>query len=191
MGQPKQLLSWGGKTVLEHVLDSLASAGLTDIVVVLGFRAQAIAGRLTGRPVKLVVNRYFRCGMSSSIRAALKHVPAGSGIMLFLADQPLVGPDILARLVAEFERGERGIVVPVHRGRRGNPVIFHPRYRDEMSKLQGDIGAREIVAAHEDDVAEVETSEAVLWDIDTAQDYRLAREIEKGKNPNGTREQAQ
>lgn len=190
MGQPKQLLPWRGKTVLEHVLDNLSSLDLKGVVVVLGFEADDIARRISRYPVKVVINRGFRRGMSSSIRVGLEHVPAESGVMLFLADQPFIGRDTVGRLIAEFEGGRKGIVVPVHRGRRGNPVLFHPRYRVELSGIEGDTGARGIVAAHEDDMMEVEVSEAVLRDIDTVQDYNLARELEKGTGLDGEEEQA-
>ncbi|MBM2832467.1 MAG: molybdenum hydroxylase accessory protein, YgfJ family [Dehalococcoidia bacterium] len=190
MGQPKQLLPWRGKTVLEHVLDNLSSLDLKGVVVVLGFEADEIARRISRYPVKVVINREFRRGMSSSIRVGLEHVPAESAVMLFLADQPLIGRETIGRLIAEFEVGRKGIVVPVHRGRRGNPVLFHPRYRAELAVIQGDTGARGIVAAHEEDVMEVEVSEAVLRDIDTVQDYNLARELEKGTGLDGEEEQA-
>lgn len=184
MGQPKQLLSWKGKTVLEQVLGTLSSLSLAGIVVVLGFKAREIAKKIGGRPVEVVVNRRFRQGMASSIRVGLRHVSPDSGIMLFLADQPLIGVDIISRLLEEFDMGRGGIVVPVYRGRRGHPVLFHARYRAEMARLRGDVGAREIIAAHEEDVVEVEASDAILRDIDTPQDYRLMKDLEGGNAPN-------
>ncbi|MBI2935019.1 MAG: NTP transferase domain-containing protein, partial [Chloroflexi bacterium] len=90
-----------------------------------------------------------------------------------LCDQPNLTPEIINRLIAAFKAGKAGIIVPVHQGRRGNPVVLDLSYRHELMDLSGDVGARQLLARHAGDVHEVEAgSDAVLQDIDTEDQFR-------------------
>ena len=90
-----------------------------------------------------------------------------------LGDQPAVDSRTINRLVEEFQRSSRGIIVPAYRGRRGNPVLLAATYKKELLALEGDIGGREVIAHHPDDVREVAVdSPGVVTDIDTPEDYR-------------------
>jgi molybdenum cofactor cytidylyltransferase len=76
-------------------------------------------------------------------------------------------------LIHAFEKGERGIIVPSFRGRRGHPVIFHRRYKKELLDLRGDVGGRSVIERHPEDVRFVHVkSMGVVKDVDTWQDYK-------------------
>jgi molybdenum cofactor cytidylyltransferase len=91
--------------------------------------------------------------------------------MVMLADMPLLRPEHLDRLIAAFAPKEgRSIVVPVFEGRRGNPVLWSGDYFASMRRLQGDAGARRLIAEHADQLIEVDLgSDAVVIDVDTPQ----------------------
>jgi molybdenum cofactor cytidylyltransferase len=173
MGRPKQLLPYGRGTILAQVVDNLLASAADEVIVVLGHRMMDITGTLAGRPVKLAVNPRYEEGMSTSIVAGLKAAaPEAQGYMLVMGDQPAVDRRTIDRLIAEYNGRGRGIVVPVYRGRRGNPVIFAAGYKPELLAVQGDIGGRDIVSRHPDDVLEVAVdSPGVVSDIDTPEDY--------------------
>ncbi len=174
MGKLKQLLPFGDSTILGQVLKNLLESSLDEIIVVLGYRAEEIASRIADMPVKIVINQDFRQGMSSSIRKGLTQMPESSAIMISLGDQPLIGKEIVDRLLEEFSGGEHGIVAPAYKGRRGHPVIFDAKYQLELSRLEGDVGAKAIVEAHPEDVLQVEIdSESIVGDIDNKNDYSL------------------
>ncbi len=157
------------------MIDTISSAeGVAETIVVLGHKASELAERIGHKPVKVVVNPDYRSGMSTSISRGVASVHSSArGIMLALGDQPLIEKWIIARLISAFREHAQGIVVPVYRGKRGHPVIFDVKYRDELSSLSGDVGARGIIAAHPEDVLELEIeSEAILHDIDDEHDYR-------------------
>ena len=74
-----------------------------------------------------------------------------------LADMPRIGAGLIDRLIAAYNPVEgRSIVVPTHRGKRGNPVLWDRRYFAEMRDLAGDVGARHLIGAHADQVCEIE-----------------------------------
>jgi molybdenum cofactor cytidylyltransferase len=177
MGVTKQLLPFGHNTILGQVIRNALESNLDEIVVVLGYQAQEIGQNISDAPVKVVVNPEFREGLSSSIKKGLSNITETSAVMILLGDQPLVGKEIINRLLTELGRGDRGIIVPVYDNIRGHPVIFTPLYRDELLALQGDVGGKEIVRAHPEDVTEVNIdSEAVICDIDDRDDYQTQLE---------------
>ncbi|MGD9116757.1 MAG: nucleotidyltransferase family protein [Dehalococcoidia bacterium] len=168
MGKLKQLMPLGDSTILEQTLSHLLGSKISDIVVVLGHKAEDITKRLSGRPVKIVVNPLYRQGMATSIAAGLKFIDSqAEAVMLVMADQPYVDSATIDRLAAAFD-GNKGIVIPTYQGQRGHPLIFARNYKSQLSKLKGDVGGREIIKENQDDVLEVPVDcEGILIDIDT------------------------
>jgi molybdenum cofactor cytidylyltransferase len=150
---------------------------------VLGAEEEKIRLAVGGRPVRLVVNRRYRNGMATSIVAGVRAASTGADwIMIALGDQPLIEPETYRRVTEACTDCDRGIVLPVHGERRGNPVVFSSAYRGELLKLKGDIGGRELVAQHLGDVLEVAVDSAsVLADIDDRVDYGRYRRSRTGR----------
>jgi len=174
MGTPKLLLPWGGRTVLEQVVENVLLAGPDEVIVVLGHRAEELKPLLK-REVRVVVNPDHRRGMSSSLVCGVQAARTGA-VMVVLGDQPQIGPEVIGKVLKAFRESDKGIVVPCFDGKRGHPVIFDLKYREELLRLKGDVGAREVVRAHPQDVLEVPVdSPSILRDIDTQEDYEELR----------------
>jgi molybdenum cofactor cytidylyltransferase len=173
IGQPKQLMPFGRSTILERTIDNLLNSAVSETIVVLGYRNEEIRQTISGKPVKIAINPDYQQGMSASIIAGLKQVDKRArAVLIALGDQPFVDSQTITSLVEAFIANKRGIIIPVYQGRRGNPVIFAVRYKGELLNLKGDVGGREIIKRHPDDVLEVTVNcEGVLLDIDTAENY--------------------
>ncbi len=181
MGRPKQLLPWQGKTLLLHILESLLASDADEIILVLGHEADRIRSSLPALPIKIAVNPDYRQGMASSLRQGLLAMDPGSeAFLLCLADQPGIGPEIMNTIISTFRQADpqRGIVRPVYRGRRGHPVLIGARYLEEtLELLKGDVGARQILLNHPEDILDVDMEmDVILRDIDTPEEYRAYRE---------------
>jgi molybdenum cofactor cytidylyltransferase len=174
MGTMKQLLPWGKRTILQHVIDTASAVNPAEIIVVLGHNASEISGVLKDEPVKIAVNKEFSNGMSSSLKTALRHVSPESDTYVFmLGDQPLVTVDLLRLLLEHHNKSKLGITVPVYKNEKGRPVIIDSKYREELTTMEGEIGAKQVIDAHPDDVQEIPVySEEVIVDIDTQEEYR-------------------
>ena len=176
MGRPKQLLAWQGKTLLQHVLENLIHSNADEIILVLGHEAEAIRKSLTEFQIKIVINPDYQQGMASSLRQGLLAMdPTSEAFLVMLADQPGIGPEIMNRMIRDFQRADpkRGIVRPVYRGLRGHPVLIGVRYLEEALQLQGDVGARQILVNHPEDILEIDVDQdVVLKDIDTPEEYQ-------------------
>lgn len=173
MGRPKALLPVEGTTFLGHVLATLRAAGVSPVRVVLGQQAEEIRAAVTLRPDVVVINPTPQAGMLSSVRHGVRALPEEvDGFLLWPVDHPTVLPDTIRRLVAAFRAGGAPIVVPVHAGRRGHPVLFASRIKDELLAAPDAVGARAVVAAHEDAVRAVEVHDpGVVADVDTPEAY--------------------
>lgn len=89
MGQPKLLLPWGKVTIIEQTVENVVKAGIPEVIVVLGCMAEEMEKKLAKHPVKTVVNRDYKNGMSSSFICGLKAMRGDvQGVMLVLGDQP-------------------------------------------------------------------------------------------------------
>jgi len=177
MGKLKQLMPLGGKTILEQTVDNLLNSRVSEVIVVLGYKAEAMAEKVATRPVKIAVNPAYHQGMSTSIVTGLNLInDKARAVMLALADQPFVDSQTINRLIGEFDSHNKGIAIPVYHGRRGHPVIFAVKYKEELLGLTGDIGGRLIIDHHPDDILEVAVNcEGICIDIDTVDSYHLER----------------
>jgi molybdenum cofactor cytidylyltransferase len=176
MGQNKLFLTYNSTPLIVHAVDTLLSSVIDQVIVVVGHEADRVKESLRERPVTIVVNPDYRDGLSTSVRAGLAAVPAEAGaIMICLADQPLLEPADVNRLVCAFaEATEKGksIIVPFFKGQRGNPVILDSSYKESILEVVGDVGCRRVIKRNPDRVLAVEMeTDHVVRDIDTLQDY--------------------
>jgi molybdenum cofactor cytidylyltransferase len=173
MGQPKQLMPFGQSTIVERTIDYLLNSAVSETIVVLGYKGEEIRKTIARKPIKIAINPDYQQGMSTSIIAGLKQVDKRArAVLIALGDQPFVNSQTITSLVEAFIANNRGILIPVYQGRRGNPVIFAIKYKGELLNLKGDVGGREIIKLHPDDVLEVAVNcEGVLLDIDTMENY--------------------
>ena len=181
MGQAKQLLALGESTVLAQTLAHAQAAALHEIILVLGASAEAIRGQLSPQGLKIVVNDAYQQGIASSLQAGLSAVdPNSDAALIILGDQPFIRPQTLDRIVEEYRRSQAQIVIPVHQGQRGNPVLLDRSVFAEVMALQGDVGSRAIFTKHLDRTVNVEVEDkAILLDLDDPADYqRLKTKIE-------------
>jgi molybdenum cofactor cytidylyltransferase len=185
MGPSNKLLEpIGGKPIVAHVAGVALESGADPVIVVTGFDAARVAAALSALQVTMVHNPVFEDGLSSSLRTGLSAVPPDSdGALILLGDMPAVEVSALGALLAAFN-GRDAICVPVHDGRRGNPVLWGSRYFAEMMALTGDVGAKQLIAQHEKRVAEVTVgSDSIFADVDTPADLvRLTRDARERRS---------
>lgn len=171
-GSAKQALPWRDTTLVAHSARIALNSGLDPVIVVLGHEAETVERSLKGLPVRVVFNPDFEAGQSTSLQKGLQALPGQAGAAIFLlADQPLVTEDPIARLVQAHRESAAPACVPSFEGERGNPVLFDRSLFEELMRLRGDTGGRELLEKYKDSVAFVPADRTVLLDIDTAEDY--------------------
>jgi CTP:molybdopterin cytidylyltransferase MocA len=170
-GRPKALVEVNGRTLAERGADLLRSGGADPILIVTGAAPVHLPG------AQAVDNPDWHTGMGSSLRAALRALTSTqdvSAVVVALADQPLVGPESVARLIAAYRAGA-GVAVAAYDGQPRNPVLLAREHWPEViATATGDTGARAFLRARADLVTLVECGDTGRPDdIDTPAD--LAR----------------
>jgi molybdenum cofactor cytidylyltransferase len=183
MGEANKLIAdLGGKPMVRRTVDAVLASRIRPIIVVTGHQAAEVSAALAGLDVILVTNPDFATGLASSLKAGVRALPQDcAGALVVLGDMPRIAPEHLDRLIEAFEcQKGAAIIVPVHGGRQGNPVLWPAAYFPELLQLEGDAGAKRLIAAHPGDVREVDLgTDAIFVDVDTPE--ALARE--RGSDP--------
>jgi len=176
MGSQKVVLPYGGSTVVGHIADELLAGAVDSVLVVVGHEAERVREALGDRRVTVVENPDYRAGMLSSVRCGLRALPDGcEAVLLALGDQPAVTSELVDEMIRSHAATGKGIVVPVCGGKRGHPLLFAIRYRDEVLWRFDDVGLRGLLRAHPGDVFELTTpNSAILSDLDRPEDYDRA-----------------
>jgi molybdenum cofactor cytidylyltransferase len=176
MGQPKALLPWDGRTVIEAIVVRLLAARLAEVIVVTGYRGAEVAEVLTKYPVQVIHNPgYVQGEMLSSLQMGLRALPDSiAASMVVMGDQPSLDGRVIGRVLAAYAEGRGQIVVPVHRGERGHPVLIDRRFWPELLALEN--GApRDVIRRYPEQTALVDVpTDSILLDIDTPEQYRRA-----------------
>jgi len=185
-GQPKALVELNGQTLAERGVGLLRAGGADPILVVTGAVPLELDRTLT------VDNPLWRTGMGSSLRAALQALSGAArgpdigpdigpemgtdigAVVVALADQPLVGAEAVARLIAAY-RGGASVAVAAYDGQPRNPVLLAREHWPEViATAAGDQGARTFLRTRPELVTLVECGDTGRPDdIDTPAD--LAR----------------
>jgi molybdenum cofactor cytidylyltransferase len=181
MGGPNKLLAeLNGQKLVRIVTEQALASKARDVIVVTGHQAELVEKALAGLNVTFVRNPDFAGGLASSVKAGISAVPAqADGAVICLGDMPMISAGLIDHLIEAFapDRGNL-IAVPVSDGRRGNPVLWSRRFFNELMTLDGDIGARHLIAKHNEAVAEVPVEgDGAFLDIDTPQALEAARGV--------------
>ena len=179
MGQPKQLLPFDGKTMLECVIDAFRTPRVDEIRVVLGYQADEIAGKIAHTGCVIVNNPAYQQGMFTSMQAGLRALPKNTKLVLLaIGDQPRLKRQTVETLVDTFQKERHKILIPSYNGRQGHPPLLRAAYATEILAMDASMTLKHFYAEHADDITRlVVEDEGVLVDIDDKETYE--RELKK------------
>jgi molybdenum cofactor cytidylyltransferase len=171
MGGANKLASdLDGEPLLRRVVSSALDSSLRPVVVVTGHEPEKARAVLHGLDVTFVHNPDYAEGISTSLAAGIKALPEDvAAAAVLLGDMPRVSSELTDRLASALNPEAGGLIaVPVREGRRGNPVVWSRRFFPELTTLEGDVGARHLIAANAEAVVEVPVDEdGAFIDVDT------------------------
>ncbi len=170
MGVPKQLLPWKQTTLLNHAV-AQAKKVSNRVVVVLGAHAGEVKKTLP-ETVETITNDNWQKGLGSSIACGVRHVVANhdvDGLLIMLADQPLLGHGHLVELITTFKKENKTTATQYDNG-VGVPAVFHNSLSDQLRELNADFGAKKILEKNAGQL-EVVAPKGRAVDIDTLEVY--------------------
>jgi len=173
MRTQKLLLPFGNEPLVRRAVRQVLAAGFDDVLVVLGSEHEATLAALDGLPVQHAINLQFASGMGSSFRTAVEHLADSTAAMFALADQPFVTTHEY-QLVLNAYRQHAPPIVSVRYGEvMAPPHLFEREFFPELAQLQH--GARSVLLRHLERTTVLQFPPDLLVDIDTPEDYELAK----------------
>jgi molybdenum cofactor cytidylyltransferase len=186
----KLLTAVEGKPMYLHMVDKIKDISAEMIVLVTQYDeiSHYICDNSAYNNISVVNNNQSELGISHSIKLGLEYcIKSGElgkkepseGIpphayLFAVCDQPWLRKESIHKLIAEFLHSSKRIACLSYQGKLGNPVIFDKIYEQELLELTGDVGGKNVVKRHLEDVIIVEAKDyRELADIDTKQDCIL------------------
>lgn len=175
MGTCKQLLQLVGRPVIVHCLEAIMASGVNEVIVVTGANGDAVAATVGHLSVKVVRNHFIDSGMADSVRVGLESVADScSGVMICLADQPLIDIESYRQLLLQHAETPKKILIPVFEGQKGHPAIFP---YELLHPFPEDMTLRDVVWKNPRQVRLIEVyDQGVALDMDTPSDYQIMQE---------------
>lgn len=175
LGEPKQLLIFNEKSLLNHIVDITLDVNNTIPIIVLGAEKEKMEMELAQSNILIINNADWQDGMSSSVVAGLTKLlqlhPAIEGCLFTVCDQPFITAQLLNSLIAAYLQMGKGIVAAAYAGTVGTPVLFSKKYFTELLHLQRNQSAKQLLDKYVTDLASVPFTGGEI-DIDTPEDYQ-------------------
>lgn len=178
-GRSKQLIQFGGETLVGRAVAAAVGGDCAKVVVVAGDSVDAIREELDGTPAAVVRNSEWERGLGTSIRCGLEFLMAANreleAIVLLTCDQPFVDASVVAGLVAEADRSGKPIVASSYANTLGVPAFFGGSCFSALLDLPDDSGAKSVIQSRPDQVVSVPFEKGAI-DIDTPEDFQRLTE---------------
>jgi len=175
-GSPKQLLKWKSSNLLENAIKAISESNISNTFLVLGANYNQISELSDTDSVYIIRNDSWEQGLGNSIAFGVNYILNKNikvdGILLMLADQPLIDSDYLNSIIEKFKPNQNQIVASSYlNGKKGVPALFNKSCFEELTKLQGDTGAKALIENYSKNMTLIKGGNK-LDDIDTLEDYK-------------------
>jgi xanthine dehydrogenase accessory factor len=174
MGQQKLLMPYGGKTIIENIIEKALASRAGAVKVVVGSNREEVCDLIKDHSVQIIENTAFEKGMLSSVQCGFEALSSSASAgMILLGDQPMVQTLVIDKLIESFQKSRKGIIIPVYNKKRGHPVLIDTKYLLKINNLDPGRGLRQLMEENPEDIYEVEVdTKTILKDIDTIEDYK-------------------
>ncbi|OZU87820.1 hypothetical protein CIL03_14025 [Virgibacillus indicus] len=173
MGRLKALLPWQGIPLIQYQIEQMQKAEINEIIVVLGYQAKRIYEVIEHYNVKTVFNEHYEQGKSSSIRKGAASVnDDAEAIFVSAVDQP-VSSSTLKDMTNCLKLTETRGVIPVYKGKRGHPVLFHGSLKKDLSDVkEKTMGLRNILGKNDGQITYLTVDDpSILLNFNKPDDY--------------------
>jgi molybdenum cofactor cytidylyltransferase len=174
LGEPKQLLAFGGETLVHSAVRAAQEGGCDVVCVVTGHASEAVENAVADLRPLLVQNENWQRGMGTSVRLGLQSIQPASAAILLACDQPTVDAGVIHSLIEQHDQTAQPIVASHYSGTLGIPALFAASCFAELHLLPDSRGAKSVIEADPGRVSRFNFPAGAL-DIDSRQDLRAWR----------------
>lgn len=174
MKKDKLLISLGGQTIIEYVINAAVNSNLDRIILV--YRKEDVKKIAQKYQIETLYNNNSHLGQSQAMKLGIEATNDETSFMFIMGDQPFITTSLINKLISEYKNTELPISVPFYNGNRGMPIIISNEYRDKLLKVEGDKGGRDIISKNHNKVHRVYMDDIKLGiDIDTPEDLEKVK----------------
>ena len=175
MGFPKQLLKWKNTTLLQHAIHTVKQVDQDETLLVLGAHFDDITSQIDTSETTVVYNENWEKGLGNSIAFGMQYImeslPHMDSVLILLADQPLIDANFLNEIIKIHQKNpDHMVCTQYEHNKMGVPAIFNKSYFEELSQLNHDKGAKDLLKKHSKHVLFLNGTH-LISDIDTMEDY--------------------
>ena len=161
--------------LIKHAVSNVLNSPIDELIIVLGYQKKSIE-KIIGenKKIKFIANPNFESGIASSIKKGLDSLSKETeAFFICLGDMPNVNKEIYNQLInASFSNKDKEIFVPYYQERQANPILFSKKMKDEIQKIEGDFGAKKIIADNEKKVFKLSIQDkGVITDFNNITDF--------------------
>ena len=171
-GENKLTKEINGIPLIKHSIKNILSSSVNELIVVIGYQREVFEKLIDkNEKIKIIFNKNFESGMSSSIKLGINNLNEQSeAFFICLGDMPLVNKFIYNQLITL--RNNKDIIVPTYKKQQGNPVLFSKSLKSKIITIQGDVGAKKILELNKDKILNVEIDDkSIRKDFNTKSDF--------------------
>lgn len=173
MGSFKPLLKFGEKSAIELLVDTYKSAGISNIIIVTGYKGSEVAEKLRDSGITCIQNENYAQGMFTSVIKGIKALDTDiAAFFIHPVDIPLVKKHTIEVLKNKYLQSDQGIIYPEFCARKGHPPLIDCKYQKAILSSDGEGGLKKILEKYSSDSVTVAVYDrAILMDMDTQADY--------------------
>ena len=175
VGENKLTKKIQGVPLIKLSLKNILAASIDELIIVLGYQKEIIEKLIDkNEKIKLVFNKNFESGMASSIKIGLDNLSEETEIFFIcLGDMPNVDKEIYNQLInLSFSNKDKEIFVPYYQEKQANPILFSKKMKSKIEQIEGDFGAKKIIAEHEKKVFKLSIqNKGVITDFNNIIDF--------------------
>jgi len=175
MGQPKQLLSYRGETLISYVIKCAIASSANLVITILGANGDRIEDNIGSFPITILKNNVWNEGISSSIRCGISYVEKYfseiEAVIFLTCDQPFISTNLIDKIIDCYDADSQPIIASQYATTIGIPVLFPRILFPEIIQLKGDRGAKKIIERYRDRLKTIYFSRGEI-DLDTFEDYQ-------------------
>ena len=173
MGEQKLLLQLGGEPIVRRTVRQVCETDVDDVLVIVGYEREKVLEALEGLPIRHALNDKYQEGMGTSFRTAIEHIGGSDAALFALADQPFVTTEHYRAILHAFREQAPAIVGVRYGDVTAPPHMFSKELFPELAALVH--GARPVIERHSDRRIVLQFPAELLQDIDTPEDYEVAK----------------
>ncbi len=159
--------------LIKHSINNILASSIDELIVVLGHQKEIIEKLIDkNKRIKIVFNKHFENGMSSSIKTGLNKLTGNTeSFFICLGDMPLVTYDVYNLIIKSKHKNE--IIIPIYEEQQGNPVLFNISMKEKIMLINGDVGAKKIFEINKNKVFNLAiNNHSIAKGFDTQEDFK-------------------